>query len=91
MEVGDDRAACEGSFGGVQGYRVGCTRLEIGKLVLLLVALHQESICCHWKTEIKYMQSEHTYQKLNHQTYYLNVFKVQKCLEGQMKSQMRTT
>lgn len=56
MEVGDDGAAGEGSFGGVEGHRVGGAWLKVGQLVLLLIAFHKESISCHWKTEVT-----HTY------------------------------
>lgn len=59
MEVGDDGAAGEGSFGGVEGYRVGGAWLQLGQLVLLLVALHEESISCHWKTQKVYMFTIH--------------------------------
>lgn len=47
LDVGDDGAAGEGSFGGVEGYRVGGAWLEVGQLVLLLVSLHKESISRH--------------------------------------------
>lgn len=61
LEVGDDGAASEGSFSGVEGHRVGGARLKVGQLVLLLVAFHKESISCHWKTEVK-----HTYIYVNY-------------------------
>lgn len=50
MEVGDDRAAGQGSFGSIQGHSVAGARLEVGQLVLLLVALDKERVSCHWKT-----------------------------------------
>lgn len=52
LEVGDDGPAGEGSFGGVEGYRVAGAWFEVWQLVLLLVAFHKESISCHWKTDI---------------------------------------
>ena len=55
LEVGDDGAAGEGSFGGVEGDRVGGAWLKVGQLVLLLVAFHKESISCHWKTHKDYI------------------------------------
>ena len=54
MEVGDDGAAGEGSFGGVEGYRITGAWLQVGQLVLLLVAFHKESISRHWKTQVKH-------------------------------------
>lgn len=53
LEVGDDGATGEGSFGGVKGHGVAGAGLQVGQLVLLLGALHQESICCHWKAGVK--------------------------------------
>lgn len=53
MEVGDNSAAGEGSFGSVKGHRVAGAWLKVGQLVLLLVAFNKESISCHWKTEVK--------------------------------------
>lgn len=50
MEVGDDRAAGQGSFGSIQGHSVAGARLEVGQLVLLLVPLDKERVSCHWKT-----------------------------------------
>lgn len=50
LEVGDDRATGQGSFGGIQGHSVAGARLEVGQLVLLLVALDKERVSCHWKT-----------------------------------------
>lgn len=47
LEVGDDRAAGQGSFGRVQGHGVAGARLEVGQLVLLLVALHEERVSRH--------------------------------------------
>lgn len=54
LEIGNDGAASEGSFGGVEGDRVGGARLQVGQLVLLLAAVHQESVSCHWKTEVRH-------------------------------------
>lgn len=52
MEVGDDRAAGEGPFGSIQGHGVAGARLEVGQLVLLLVALNKEGVSCHWKVTV---------------------------------------
>lgn len=52
LEVGDDRAAGEGPFGSIQGHGVAGARLEVGQLVLLLVALDKEGVGCHWKVTV---------------------------------------
>lgn len=52
MQVGDDRAAGEGPFGSIQGHGVAGARLEVGQLVLLLVALDKEGVSCHWKITV---------------------------------------
>lgn len=53
LEVGDNGAAGEGSFGGIKGHRVAGAWLKVGQLVLLLVSLHKKCISRHWKTEAK--------------------------------------
>lgn len=52
LEVGDDCAAGQGPFGSIQGHGVAGARLEVGKLVFLLVALDKEGVSCHWKITV---------------------------------------
>lgn len=50
LEVGDDCAAGQRPFGSIQSHSVAGAWLEVGQLVLLLVALDKERVSCHWKT-----------------------------------------
>lgn len=49
LQVGDHSAAGQRSFGGVQSHRVAGAGTQLGQLVLLLVAFHQERVSCHFK------------------------------------------
>lgn len=49
LEVGDHSAAGQRAFGGVQSHRVAGAGAQVGQLVLLLVAFHQERVRCHFK------------------------------------------
>ena len=61
MEVGDHSAAGQWSFGGVESHRVAGAGTQVGQLVLLLVAFHQERVGCHCKKT-----NMHLCEQLNH-------------------------
>lgn len=58
LQVGDHSAAGQWPFGSVQSHRVAGAGTQVGQLVLLLVAFHQECVSCHLKekNEEKIMQ-----------------------------------
>lgn len=53
LEAGDHSAAGQRPFGSVQSHRVAGAGTQVGQLVLLLVAFHQERISCHLKEKEK--------------------------------------
>lgn len=51
MKVSDDRSTGERSFGGVEGDGVDGAGLEVGQLVLLPIAFHEDGVSCDWGTD----------------------------------------
>lgn len=49
LQVGDHSAAGQRPFGSIQSHRVAGTGTQVGQLVLLLVAFHQECVSRHLK------------------------------------------
>lgn len=69
LQVGDHSAAGQRPFGSVQSHRVAGARTQVGQLVLLLVAFHQECVSCHLKEKneekIKQLQTNKLKYKRN--------------------------